>query len=257
MRGLPGLVKRLNFDGRWVDFWEPHGGSDYLIVAHDGQNIFDRKTATFLHTWKLGQKSARVAEEVGIKPPAIIAVFHSSSKVEPYGRVMDLCPEDPFREGMQPLQPSPVSIDQLRGNHYLDQIFNHIIPSLVQAQPEKTAMIGSSMGALATLNAATRFRDRFQTAIALSPHWILAGDPLVEWIVSRLPERENFRVWMSRGTKGLDASYEPHQNLADRLMRENGWGSHHFMSKVFNRTSHNERSWASYLEEPLRFWLKK
>ena len=60
---------------------------------------------------------------------------------------------------------------------------------------------------------------------------------------------------MSRGTKGLDATYPPYQDRADRLMSDLGWESSRFQSKVFHRTTHNERSWASYVDEPLRFWL--
>jgi len=256
VRGLTGEVKRLDFSGRTVDFWEPRGGSDRLIIAHDGQNIFDRKTATFLFTWKLGQKSFWVAQELGEKPPAIIAVFHSSSKENPHGRAKDLCPEDPFREGIQPLQATPISVDQLHGNKYLEEIFTLIVPSLVDIEPHRTAMIGSSMGGLATLHAAIKFENYFKTALALSPHWTLAGDPLVEWMIPRLSKSDGFKVWMSRGTKGLDASYEPHQKLANELMKAHGWDEKRFESKVFNRTAHNERSWSSYLEEPLKFWLK-
>lgn len=46
VRGIPGAVTRADFSGRIVDFWAPDGGSDHVLIAHDGQNIFDRKTAT-------------------------------------------------------------------------------------------------------------------------------------------------------------------------------------------------------------------
>lgn len=259
VRGIPGYVNRADFNGRTVDFWAPEGGSDHVLIAHDGQNIFDRKTATFLYTWKLAQTSARIAKENGLKAPLIIGVFHSSSKKDPHGRAKDLCPEDPFRGGMQPSNYPTITVDELRGNAYLSQIFDEIVPRIASATdthvaPERTAMIGSSMGGLATLYAAIRHHDRFHTALALSPHWVLAGDPLVDWMIPQLPNKDHFKVWMSRGTKGLDALYEPFQEKADRMMVDVGWGSR-YLSKVFHRTTHNERSWASYVDEPLRFWL--
>jgi hypothetical protein len=104
------------------------------------------------------------------------------------------------------------------------------------------------------LYSAIKHHDCFHTALALSPHWVLAGDSLVDWMIPQLPNHEQFKIWMSRGTKGLDALYEPFQDKADRMMEELGWGSR-YLSKVFHRTAHNERSWASYLDEPLRFWL--
>jgi len=259
VRGIPGYVNRADFKGRTVDFWAPEGGSDHLLIAHDGQNIFDRKTATFLYTWKLAQTSIRIAKESKKKAPLIIGVFHSSTKSDPHGRAKDLCPEDPFRDGMQPTHTPTFTSNELHGNRYLQTIFDEIVPKIAEStqtsvSPDKSAMIGSSMGGLATLYSAIKHHDRFHTALALSPHWVLAGDSLVDWMIPQLPNHEHFKIWMSRGTKGLDALYEPFQDKADRMMEELGWGSR-YLSKVFHRTAHNERSWASYLDEPLRFWL--
>ncbi len=260
VRGLTGYVNRIAINGRIVDYWGPKEGSDRLLIAHDGQNIFDRRTATFIYTWKLAQTAIRVAKESGKNPPLIIGVFHSSNKTDPQGRAKDLCPEDPFRAGMNSLAEPSFAKDELRGNQYLSQIFEEIVPTIslrakVEVSPEKSAMIGSSMGGLATLYAMVKHNQHFQTALALSPHWVLAGDPLVDWLTSRLPNRQENKVWMSRGTKGLDASYKTHQERADELMRKANWESR-FKTKVFHRTTHNERSWASYLDEPLRFWLE-
>ena len=262
VRGIPGFVHRVSLRGRTIDYWAPEGGSDHVLIAHDGQNIFDRKTATFLYTWKLAQTSIRVARETHKTPPLIIGVFHSSTKTDPHGRSKDLTPEDPFRAGMKPAHHSTISAGELRGNSYLQMIFDETVPAIAEltkstSTPEKTAMIGSSMGGLATLYSAIKHPERFHTALALSPHWTLAGDALVEWMIPQLPRDKQMRVWMSRGTKGLDASYEPFQDRVDLMMEELGWNARRFITKVYHRTAHNERSWASYVDEPLRFWLNK
>lgn len=260
VRGLPGKVERANFNGRLVDYWAPEGGSSRVLIAHDGQNIFDRRTATFVYTWRLAQNAIRVSKEMGEKPPVVIGVFHSSSKSDPHGRGKDLSPEDPFREGVKPLITPTITVDELRGNAYLNQIFNEIVPAIVdetksEYSPQRTAMIGSSMGGLATLYAATRMSEKFSTALALSTHWPLGGNPLVDWLLPRIPQAGIAKVWMSRGTKGLDATYPPFQEYADLRMADLGWKGKRFTSKVYHRTTHNERSWASYVDEPLRFWL--
>jgi predicted alpha/beta superfamily hydrolase len=260
VRGIPGHVHRTAFADRTVDYWSPEGGSDHLLIAHDGQNIFDRRTATFLYTWRLAQTSIRVAREENMTPPLIIGVFHSSTKADLQGRAKDLCPEDPFREGMKTTSPPTFNVDELRGNSYLHSIFNLIAPEIVgltnsRVRPETTAMIGSSMGGLSTLYAAIKHSDRFHTALALSPHWVLAGNHLVDWIIPKLPNERYFKTWMSRGTKGLDAHYQPFQERADQLMLKSGWDNQRFSSKVFHRTTHNERSWSSYVDQPIRFWL--
>lgn len=264
VRGIPGEVTRADFSGRIVDFWAPEGGSDSILIAHDGQNIFDPRTATHLRqTWKLTQSAIRVAKDAQCKPPLIIGVFHSTTKSDPYGRIKDLSPQDAFTSGgIKPTNPaSNLRIDDLRGNQYLSQIFDEILPTIAKHtntlySPQRVAMLGSSMGGLATLYAFAKFQDRFHTALSFSNHWVLAGDPLVEFLINKLPTPEARKLWMSRGTKGLDASYDPFQIKADELARQNGWHNN-FLTKVFHRTGHNERSWASYVDEALRFWLAK
>ena len=259
VRGIPGFVHRVSLRERTIDYWAPEGGSDHVLIAHDGQNIFDRKTATFLYTWKLAQTSIRVARETHKTPPLIIGVFHSSTKADPHGRSKDLTPEDPFRAGMKPAHHSTISAGELRGNSYLQMIFDETVPAIAEltkstATPETTAMIGSSMGGLATLNSFAQYSEAFHTCLAFSPHWVLAGNPLVDYLISQLPNPKNRKLWMSRGTKGLDESYQPFQEYADELARNSGWTSN-MKTKVYHRTGHNERSWASYLDEAFRFWL--
>jgi predicted alpha/beta superfamily hydrolase len=116
-------------------------------------------------------------------------------------------------------------------------------------------MIGSSMGALATLYAVAQMPERFSTALALSPHWPFGANGLVEKSINSLPLPGTHKVWMSHGTKGLDSDYGPYQIYADRLMHERGYRSNNFVSRVYPRTGHNERSWAKYLDQPLSFWL--
>ena len=75
VRGVPGEVSRVNFAGRTVDYWIPRGTTQHLLIAHDGQNVFDGKTSTHRRsTWEMAQSAIRVSEQLGITPPAIIAV---------------------------------------------------------------------------------------------------------------------------------------------------------------------------------------
>jgi len=97
IRGVPGEVVRVRFDDRIVDFWTPRGGSEHLLIAHDGQNVFDGTTSTHpRQTWKMAQSAIDVANEAGINPPTIIGVWHSATKNNPWGRAKDLAPEKFF-----------------------------------------------------------------------------------------------------------------------------------------------------------------
>ena len=256
IRGVPGEVVRVRFDDRIVDFWTPRGGSEHLLIAHDGQNVFDGTTSTHpRQTWKMAQSAIDVANEAGINPPTIIGVWHSATKNNPWGRAKDLAPEKFFTPDayVDPRWAVKDSAIVLHSDAYLNQIFNVIVPAIHGANtPEKTAVIGSSMGGLATLYAAIQHPDKFSTALALSPHWIISDKNFARSMVESLPLTH--KIWMSRGDKGIDKEYPPLQNYVDALMRERGFTSN-YESKVYKRSSHNERSWAKYLNDPLRFWL--
>ena len=259
IRGVAGDVKRVDFDGRIVDYWLPKEPATHLLIAHDGQNVFDGRTSTHRgQTWKMAQSANRVSKELGIVPPAIIGVWHSSTKENPWGRGKDLVPEKYFKDGIQ----VPESLIKdfnpqlLHGDTYLREIFEKYIPAIAPGIPGlQTAMIGSSMGGLATLYAVAQLPDKFTTALALSTHWPFGGNELVERTIKELPSPSTHKIWMSHGTKGLDSAYAPFQHLADKLMAERGYLPHNFVSKVYVRSGHNERSWAKYLDQPMRFWL--
>jgi enterochelin esterase-like enzyme len=256
IRGVPGEVVRVRFDDRIVDYWTPRGGSEHLLIAHDGQNVFDGTTSTHpRQTWKMAQSAIDVANEAGINPPTIIGVWHSATKNNPWGRAKDLAPEKFFTPDtyVDPRWAVKDSAIVLHSDAYLNQIFNVIVPAIHGANtPEKTAVIGSSMGGLATLYAAIQHPDKFSTALALSPHWIISDKNFARSMVESLPLTH--KIWMSRGDKGIDKEYPPLQNYVDALMRERGFTSN-YESKVYKRSGHNERSWAKYLNDPLRFWL--
>jgi|TARA_B110000503_G_C7160126_1_gene419271 predicted alpha/beta superfamily hydrolase len=264
IRGVPGEVARFDFAGRTVEMWAPQEPSQNLLIAHDGQNVFDGKSSTYRgKTWEMAQHSFKVGHEMGIVPPVIIAIWHSSSKSDPMGRAKDLSPQLYFQQGVPVNLPdiTDARLGNLRGDSYLENIFEKYVPELLatlnlEIAPAKTALIGSSMGGLSTLYAMHKHPEKFNTALALSPHWPIGGNELVERTISELPVAGSHKVWMSRGTKGLDAEYEPFQLLADRMMQEKGYRlDRDYVSKVFKKTGHNESSWASYLDQPLRFWL--
>lgn len=258
IRGVPGKVHRSSFNGRIVDFWSPPKPT-HLLIAHDGQNVFDPRTATKRFTWRMAQNAIQVFEEHGLTPPAIIGVFHSNSPSDTFGRIKDLTPQNAFQERVKPLVQSNLKISELRGNEYQRLIAEEYVPSICEYlnfKPsfENTAMIGSSMGGLATLNALTLRKDFFRTALAFSTHWLIGGKPLVEELLRNLPTPDRHKVWMSRGDKKLDRSYRDDQHYADKVMRELGWRSN-YKSTVYKNAAHNERAWAKQVDEAFRFWL--
>jgi hypothetical protein len=266
VRGIPGEVSRIAIGDRIIDYWAPSSPTDSLLIAHDGQNVFDGKTSTHRRkTWEIGQSVNRLSRERGITAPAVIAIWNGNTPADPWARLKELAPEKVLRNGVPVIVSDviPVTVDQLYGDRYLDEIFSQYVPTIaehlgISPSPEKTAMIGSSMGGLSTLYALANYGEKFHTALALSTHWSLGGMPLVEALIDELPAHGKHNIYMSRGTKGLDADYEPFQIHADSLMRGKGYRTdQNFLTRVHARTGHNEKSWASYIDEPINFWLSR
>ncbi|MEI6649517.1 MAG: alpha/beta hydrolase-fold protein [Actinomycetes bacterium] len=266
IRNLEGEVYRCSFGERRVDFWSPllHGRpSEHLIVTHDGQNIFDKRTATRRRTWKLAQTASRISQELGIPTPTIIAVFHGGSKENAWGRAHDLAPQRPFQTGIIVAQEKyrVVKLEDLQSDAYLEAITTVIAPDIcefigLKASPEKTALWGSSMGGLATLYGIGRHPEIFSAGFAFSPHWVIGENALVDSLLDALPKPGSHKIWMSRGTKALDGQYQPFQDYADRKMIQLGWQPENdFISRVFPKDRHNEPSWARQSAQALNFWL--
>ena len=109
------------------------------------------------------------------------------------------------------------------------------------------------MGGLATLYAAIQHPDKFRTALALSPHWVISDENFLRSLVGEIPLSMN--VWLSIGTRGLDAEYRRSHELAKNLLSERGMRGN-LGTKIFEKSGHNERSWARDVKEPLQFWIK-
>lgn len=274
-RGLSGSVKKVKFGTRTVDYWAPAKPGGHVIIAHDGQNIFDKRNIGInphqRATWELGSAAVRAAEINHLVPPTIIAVYHTPYIEDNLGRVKEYTPA---RYMSQAENWSPDSrglyrdhvdtfLHNLNADELVQEITTNIVPEIAQElsisiEPEKTAILGASMGGLAALYATILRPDFFHTALSFSPHWVIGGIDLAEKMMRDLPEPGLHKIWMSRGTKGLDAQYETAQDHADRIIRTKGYvDGNNLNTRTLNRGAHSNATWARYVPAALDFWLKE
>lgn len=258
IRGLSGEVQRVQVDGRTIDFWSPKNPT-HLLIAHDGNNVFDKKSSTLGVTWKMAQKSSKVFERAGLTSPAIIGIYHQGDGPMSHGRLRELAPQQPFQNGVKVLIDAGVESKDLVGDEYHQHIAETIFPEIaaeigLEYSPTRTAMIGSSMGGLATLYGLGLRPQLFHTALSFSTHWPIGGIPLVDALIDRFPTPEEHKIWMSRGSRKLDSGYGPFQDHANKRMEELGWGAK-FKYRFYKGAGHNERAWAKQIEEAFEFWL--
>jgi hypothetical protein len=273
VRGVPGIVYKVRFGNRTVDYWAPPVPGDHILVAHDGQNILDKRNIGInphqRATWELAQSAVRVATSNGNIPPTVICVYHTPYIEDNVGRLKEYVPaqymsskENWMTESYGLYQAQVESfLSNLTADQLLDEITTVIVPAITNRigqaiSAEKTAILGASMGGLASIYAVIRKPDFFHTSLSFSPHWVIGGNALAQKMMQDFPNPGKYKLWMSRGTKGLDALYEEPQDLADRLIRDRGYvANRDLITRTLNRGAHSNATWARYVPAALEFWL--
>ena len=264
LKGINEPITRVKFGERIVEFWGGGKKTDKLLIAHDGQCIFDSRVAKNNNTWKLAENASLVAEDLNVTKPLIIAIWHRGNVGDSVSRGIDLSPEDYFKSGIQLFPKNgPFDLNAIQGNKYLQEIFELIVPKVLKMTnsvviPKRTAMIGASRGALCTLYALSRYPQHFYTAIAHSTHWPIGGNSLVKLTIDDLPTPNEHRIWMSHGTLGFDAEYEPFQNYANDLLKQKGYERDvDYFFTLYPQFGHTESDWAKQAGDSLRNWFQK
>jgi len=273
VRGLSGMVHKVRFGSRTVDYWAPANPGHHVLIAFDGQNIFDKRNIGInphqRATWELAKSAARIAELNDITPPTVIGVYHKPYLEDNLGRVKDYTPaqfmskrEDwaPISYGLYP-ENIDAFLNDLKADQHIEEIAKVIVPTITEKigqtySPETTAILGASMGGLAAIYGVIRQPVIFHTALSFSPHWIIGGNKLAENMMTAFPEPGRHKLWMSRGTKGLDATYEEPQDLATKLITQRGYREGMDLKyRTLNRGAHTNATWARYVPDALNFWL--
>ncbi len=275
VRGLPGKVSKVRFGDRTVDYWSPSKPGSHLLVAHDGQNILDKRNIGInphqRATWELAQSGIRMAEKHKSTPPTVICVYHTPYSQDPLGRLKEYTPasfmnlkENWMIENYGLWRGSVEEFaSDLKADELLEAIIGVIVPEISKRighvfNPEKSALVGASMGGLASIYGVIRHPEFFHSALSFSPHWVIGGDPLAEKMMSEFPAPGRHKLWMSRGTKGLDAKYESAQQLADRVIQGRGYRNGiNLRTEVLKRGAHSNATWARYAPEALDFWMRE
>lgn len=275
IRGLPGVVHKVRFGDRTVDYWAPAKPGEHVLIAHDGQNVLDKRNIGInphqRATWELGQSAVKAAERQGLVPPTLICVYHTDYLRDPLGRVKEYTPKK-YMDHVENWMPESYGLYRDKVDHFITElsadtlireIKEKIVPTIAEGigqnvKPTNVAILGASMGGLASIYAAIEEPDFFHTSLSFSPHWVIGGDELARKMMTDFPRSRAHKLWMSRGTKGLDARYEGSQDLANALIKERGYREGiDLITRTLNKGAHSNATWARYVPAALDFWLKR
>jgi enterochelin esterase-like enzyme len=273
-----GVVQSKYTDPRRVVVWLPSGYSPRgprhaVLYMHDGQNLFDTKTAGYGIEWQIDETLDRLIREKKVRPTIVVGIWSTPKRLQEYvpskafnglsseyrQKVRALYGGDPLSDGylkflVRELKPT------------IDRRFN------VKTGRADTAIMGSSMGGLISLYAIDEYPQVFGLAGMMSTHWPLVINPdnkpvsdeeyeavssaFERYLAPALPDRKTHRLYFDHGSETLDAVYARYQDRVDAVVARHGyrqWSS--TLSLSFPGQKHNEISWASRVAVPLQFLL--
>jgi hypothetical protein len=141
----------------------------------------------------------------------------------------------------------------------------------VSHKREDRFLIGSSMGGLISLYGLTQKSKTFGGAACLSIHTPMinlqmTGDaamnqlvlPFNTYLSKTLPSPKKVKLYIDRGTETLDAYYGPYHDVLLSTMKKCGYETGaNYSTLVWEKTAHDEVSWANRLAFPMKFLLIK
>jgi enterochelin esterase-like enzyme len=273
-----GILKSKYADPRRVVVWlpsgyQPHGRKYAVLYMHDGQNLFDKKTAGYGMEWEIDEHLAALIRDKKVRPTIVVGIWNTPKRLQEYvpskaftslpadyrGKVKALYGGDPLSDGylkflVRELKPM------------IDTRFN------VRTDRANTVIMGSSMGALISLYAIDEYPKVFGAAGMISTHWPLVinpdGKPLSDedyevvsatferYLAPALPDPATHKLYFDHGSETLDAAYKRYQDRVDAVVARRGYKQGvNWLTRSFPGQKHNEISWASRVDTPLQFLL--
>jgi len=273
-----GIVKSAYADPRHVQVWLPSGyradGPKYAVLyMHDGQNLFDKKTAGYGMEWQIDETLDELIKEKQVRPTIVVGIWNTPKRLQEYlpARAFNGLPSS-YRAKIKALYGG----DPL-GDGYLKFVVRELKPMIdkrfnVRTDRDNTVIMGSSMGSLASLDAIDQYPQVFGAAGMMSTHWPLfmtadgksVSDQEYEvvsaaferYLSAALPDPRTHRLYFDHGSESLDAIYARYQKRVDAVVQRRGYRKFaNWMSLSFPGEKHNEISWASRVAVPLQFLL--
>jgi enterochelin esterase-like enzyme len=213
-----------------------------VLILHDGQNLFDPERAHVKgQTWRVAETADALIASGAIPPTVIVGIDHAGDR-----RLREFGHGAPF---------------------YARFVVREVLPYIrnqydVRRDPAGTAMGGSSMGGLVTLQIATLHPDVFGSLLVFSPSvWWNRRSVLRAirrpGVFTRLFShghgiRDDVNVWVSIGLQEGEQALADARRLRDVMLDMRGGDASRLRYLEDPDGTHSEASWAKLLGTALR-----
>jgi len=253
---------------RLVDVWLPKkamaSAPMALLLAQDGQNIFDPSTAYGGQSWELHVAVRRLLYSQQIRPCVVVGIWNTPNRFNEYL-------PSPAIVGLDTAAFAILKAERTaapQSDAYAAWIDQVLMPFLTANYPISQAaddrfLIGASMGGLISSYLLAKLPSQFGGAMCLSTHWPLSlkrnelafSAPYRSWLLKQMPGLQHKRLYMDHGDLTLDSFYAIHQQAFDAAWNSKTAFPANYRSLSFEQAAHNEVSWRERLHLPLLFML--
>ncbi len=207
-----------------------------VLYMHDAQNLFDAKTASYGVEWGIDETINRLVATGKMDEVIVVGIDNTPERIPEY---------------------TPCC-DPKYGGGRLDAYMRFVIETVkpyadanLRTLPgkEHTAIMGSSLGGLASVYIAQRHPAVFSKAAGVSSSfWWNKSD-----MVARPHMRVPVRFYIDAGTK--DDGLEETIQMRDAMVKQGYKLDSDLMFFADQGGSHNEKSWAARVEKPLLWFF--
>lgn len=253
--------------GRAVDVWLPRiqsTGPLALVLAQDGQNIFDPATAYGGQSWEMHLTMQRLLDSGRVVPALVVGIWNSPDRFNEYLPM-------PAYQGLPAADKAQLHAERFAeplSDVYVEWVAQVLLPFLTTNYPISTQasdrfLIGSSMGGLISAYLLARLPEHFGGAMCVSTHWPLRltendlnySAPYRTWLLAQAAILQHKKLYMDHGDLTLDSFYAPHQQAFDAAWQAKTAHPENYLSLSFSPAAHDEASWRKRLSHPFLFML--
>ncbi len=212
-----------------------------VFYLHDGQNLFDDRTAYVPgHSWKAHSTADRLAESGEIEPVILVGVANTGLR-----RMAEYTPTRDFKlAGGEGHSYGRLLIEELKP--LIDSCYR------TRREADATAIGGSSLGGLISLFLAFEHPEVFGKVAAISPSIWWNNRSILSFIESPEPPT-GIRIWLDMGTSE-GAKHLRDTDYLFRVLKRRGWRED--IDLAYRRVPdgvHSEDAWAERFDDVLRF----
>jgi predicted alpha/beta superfamily hydrolase len=207
-----------------------------VLYMHDGQNLFDAKTAAYGVEWGIDETVNHLVATGAMDEVIVVGIDNTADRIPEY---TPCC--DPKHGGGKLDAYEAFIVDTVKPT----------IDKMLRTLPGKdnTAIMGSSLGGIASIVIAQRHPDIFSKAGGVSSSFWWNNKVLITKIPTRVP----VRFYIDAGTSG--DGLEDTMLMRDAMLAQGYAAGADLFYYAAEGGSHNEKSWAARVGKPLTWFF--